>query len=217
MSFLEILSALSRGITYTLLVSAVCSATAVLFGMLLVSLHTLGGPVARAVVATLVYCLRGIPVLVLLFLVYFGLPVIGLKVDPLAAMAMSLGLIGGAYITEVFRGALASVDETELIAAEALGLSRWQVFRWVQAPQMLRFSAPGVMSEFTSILKYSPFAYTVGIPEITKQATVLASQTLQGAEIYLAVGILYFLVYRILLMLARRVEQRFRIPGVTAL
>lgn len=217
MSFLEILSVLSRGITYTLLVSAVCSATAVIVGMLLVSLHTLGGSVARAVVATLVYCLRGVPVLVLLFLVYFGLPVIGLKVDPLAAMAMSLGLIGGAYITEVFRGALASVDETELTAAEALGLSRWQVFRWVQAPQMLRFSAPGMLNEFTSILKYSPFAYTVGIPEITKQATVLASQTLQGAEIYLAVGILYFLVYRILLMLARRVEQRFRIPGVTAL
>jgi len=82
---------------------------------------------------------------------------------------------------------------------------------------MLRFSAPGVLNEFTSILKYSPFAYTVGIPEITKQATVLAGRTLQGAEIYLAVGILYFLIYRLLLVLARRVERRFRIPGVTSL
>ena len=132
-------------------------------------------------------------------------------------MALSLGLIGGAYVTEVFRGALDSVDPVEVTAAQSLGLSRTQVFRCLQMPQMLRFSAPGVLNEFTSILKYSPFAYTVGIPEITKQATVLAGRTLQGAEIYLAVGILYFLIYRLLLVLARRVERRFRIPGVTSL
>lgn len=217
MGFFDIFLTLSQGIGYTLLVTFTCSLTAIVLGLFLVSVRTLGEHRARAVVDAVVYCLRGVPVLVLLFLVYFGLPVVGLKVAPLAAMALSLGLIGGAYVAEVFRGALDSVDGAELTAAQALGLSRWQVFRCLQAPQMLRFSAPGVLNEFTSILKYSPFAYTVGIPEITKQATVLASQTLQGAEIYLAVGVLYFLIYRVLLMLARRFEQRFRIPGVTAL
>lgn len=217
MGLFEILRILSHGIAYTVLVTLVCSATALVFALLMISLRTTGRRWAKALVDTAVYCLRGVPVLVLLFLVYFGLPIIGIKVPPLAAMALSLGLIGGAYITEVFRGALDGVDPVEITAAESLGLSRSQIFRLVQMPQMLRFSAPGVLNEFTSILKYSPFAYTVGIPEITKQATVLAGRTLQGAEIYLAVGILYFLIYRLLLVLARMVERRFRIPGVTSL
>ena len=217
MGFLEILRLLSNGIAYTLLVTLVCSITAVVFGLVMITIRTLGGRAYKWLVDALVYCLRGVPVLVLLFLVYFGLPLVGIKVPPLAAMALSLGLIGGAYVTEVFRGALDSVDSDELLAAQAIGMSRTQVFRYVQVPQMLRFCAPGVLNEFTSILKYSPFAYTVGIPEITKQATVLAGETLRGVEIYLAAGILYFLIYRLLLVLARLVERRFRIPGVTAL
>lgn len=217
MSVWEILRLLSQGIGHTLLVTLVCSVTALVFALVMISLRTLCGRVVRLFVDTAVYCLRGIPVLVLLFLVYFGLPLTGIKVVPLAAMALSLGLIGGAYITEVFRGALDSVDAVELMAAESIGLSRLQVFSYVQLPQILRFSAPGVLNEFTSILKYSPFAYTVGIPEITKQATVLTGQTLQGAEIYLLVGILYFSIYRLLLVFARLAERRFRIPGVSPL
>jgi len=216
-SFWEILRLLSQGIVHTLLVTLVCSATAIVFGFVMISARTLGGSSSRGVIDVTVYCLRGVPVLVLLFLVYFGLPALGVKVAPMAAMALSLGLIAGAYVTEVFRGALASIDPVEITAAESLGMSRLQVFIYLQAPQMLRFSAPAVLNEFTSILKYSPFAYTVGIPEITKQATTLASTTLQGAEIYLAVGILYFLIYRLLLALARTVERRFRVPGVSPL
>lgn len=217
MNFFEILRVLANGIGYTLLVTVVCSVTALAFGLLMITIRTLGGRGSVWVVDAAVFCLRGVPVLVLLFLVYFGLPLVGLKVPPLAAMALSLGLIAGAYVTEVFRGALDSVDPQEVQAALALGLKRPEVFRSVQVPQMLRFCAPGVLNEFTSILKYSPFAYTVGIPEITKQATVLAGETLRGVEIYLAAGILYFLIYRLLLVLARVVERRFRIPGVTAL
>jgi len=217
MNFFEILRVLANGIGYTLLVTVVCSVTALVFGLLMITVRTLGGRGSKRVIDVAVYCLRGVPVLVLLFLVYFGLPLVGLKVPPLAAMALSLGLIAGAYVTEVFRGALDSVDPQEVQAALALGLKRPEVFRSVQVPQMLRFCAPGVLNEFTSILKYSPFAYTVGIPEITKQATVLAGETLRGVEIYLAAGILYFLIYRLLLVLARVVERRFRIPGVTAL
>lgn len=202
---------LANGIGYTLLVTVVCSVTALVFGLLMITIRTLGGRGSKRVIDVVVYCLRGVPVLVLLFLVYFGLPLVGLKVPPLVAMALSLGLIAGAYVTEVFRGALDSVDPQEVQAALALGLKRPEVFRSVQVPQMLRFCAPGVLNEFTSILKYSPFAYTVGIPEITKQATVLAGETLRGVEIYLAAGILYFLIYRLLLVLARVVERRFRI------
>ena len=118
MNFFEILRLLSQGIGQTLLVTLVCSATALAFALVMISIRTIGGRPSRLLVDAAVYCLRGIPVLVLLFLVYFGLPLVGLKVVPLAAMALSLGLIGGAYMTEVFRGALDSVDPVELMAAE---------------------------------------------------------------------------------------------------
>ena len=134
---------------------------------------------------------------------------------PLVAMALSLGLIAGAYLAEVFRGALESIDQSEILAAQAMGMTRVQVFVSIEMPQMLRFAIPGMVNEFTSVLKYSPFAYTVGIPEMTKQAMSLTATTLTGVEVYLCVGILYFAVYRILLIGVRLLERRYAIPGVT--
>jgi polar amino acid transport system permease protein len=162
------------------------------------------------------YVFRGVPVLVLLFIVYFGLPSIGFKVPPLMAMALSLGLVASAYLAEVFRGAFNSVDPAEILAAQAMGLTRIQVLMYIELPQMLRFSVPGMVNEFTSVLKYSPFAYTVGIPEITKQAMTLTSTTLRGIEVYLAVGILYFTIYRICLWAVQSFGKRFHIPEMSA-
>jgi polar amino acid transport system permease protein len=79
---------------------------------------------------------------------------------------------------------------------------------------MLRFAFPGMVNEFTTVLKYSPFAYTVGIPEITKQAMTLASTTMRGIEIYFAVGILYFVIYRIFLAGLQLLERHYRVPGL---
>lgn len=68
----------------------------------------------------------------------------------------------------------------------------------IELPQVLRFALPGMLNEFTTVLRYSPFAYRVGIPNIMKQAMTLASTTLRGLEIYLAVGVIYFLLYQLL-------------------
>jgi polar amino acid transport system permease protein len=132
----------------------------------------------------------------------------------MVAMMLSLGLIAGAYLAEVFRGALGSVDANETLAARAMGLTKIQIFLHIEFPQMMRFAFPGIVNEFTSVLKYSPFAYTVGIPEITKQAMSLSATTLRGVEIYLAVGFLYFAIYRVVLVGFDAVERRFRVPGI---
>jgi polar amino acid transport system permease protein len=102
------------------------------------------------------------------------------------------------------------------VAAEAMGFSRWQVLVLIEFPQMLRFAVPGMVNEFTTVLKYSPFAYTVGIAEITKQATTLVSTTLQGIDVYFALGLLYFAIYRILLIGVQWIERRCRVPGMSA-
>ena len=214
MTFLDILAQLARGLSYTVLVTLVCSLTGLVVGLILSSLRRLNIAWVTALIDCYTYVFRGVPTLVLLFLVYFGLPGIGFKVPPLMAMALSLGLVASAYLAEVFRGAFNSVDPAEVLAAQAMGMTRIQVLRFIELPQMLRFSVPGMVNEFTSILKFSPFAYTVGIPEITKQAMTLTSTTLRGIEIYLAVGILYFLIYRICLLGMQAVNKRFQIPGM---
>lgn len=214
MSFLEILAELGKGAGFTALVTLVCCATGLAVGLLVASLRRVGFPGVAPLLDAFTYVFRGIPLLVLLFLVYFGLPGIGLKVPPLLAMVLSLGLITGAYLAEVFRGALDLVDASEILAAKAMGMSQLQILIYIELPQMLRFSLPGIVNEFTTVLKYSPFAYTVGIPEITKQAMALTSTTMRGLEIYLAVGVMYFVIYRIFLLGVQLVERRYRVPGI---
>ena len=216
MTFLDILSQLAQGISYTVVVTLVCSVTGLVVGLFLASLRRLNINWLIPLIDIYTYVFRGVPVLVLLFMVYFGLPGVGFKVPPLMAMALSLGLVASAYLAEVFRGAFNSVDPAEVIAAQAMGMTRIQVLRFIELPQMLRFSIPGMVNEFTSILKYSPFAYTVGIPEITKQAMTLTSTTLRGIEVYLAVGILYFVIYRICLFGVQLLTKRYQIPGMSS-
>jgi polar amino acid transport system permease protein len=214
MSLLDILLELGHGVIYTVVVTMVCSMTGLVVGLLLSSLYRLSIRSLSFLIDIYTYVFRGVPVLVLLFMVYFGLPGIGIKPPPLLAMALSLGLVAGAYLTEVFRGAFDSVDPAEITAAQAMGMSRIQVLRYIEIPQMLRFAVPGMVNEFTSVLKYSPFAYTVGIPEITKEAMTLTATTLKGIEIYLAVGILYFAIYRILLVGVQLIQKHYEIPNM---
>ncbi|MBU3539925.1 amino acid ABC transporter permease [Polynucleobacter sp. UB-Tiil-W10] len=214
MSLLGILLELGNGVFYTVIVTLVCSITGFTVGLLLASLYRLAIGSVCFLIDVYTYIFRGVPVLVLLFMVYFGLPGFGIKPPPLMAMALSLGLVAGAYLTEVFRGAFSSIDPGEVLAAQAMGMSRIQVLRYIEIPQMLRFSVPGMVNEFTSVLKYSPFAYTVGIPEITKQAMTLTATTLKGIDVYFAVGVLYFVIYRILLLGVQFIQKHYEIPGM---
>ena len=214
MSFWQILAQLATGVGYTLGVTLACISTGLATGLALAILTRLRLPGLGPVLAVYSYVFRGVPVLVLLFIVFFGLPGIGLEVSPLLAMMLSLGLITGAYLAEVFRAGFNGIDPNEILAAEAMGLRRREILIAIELPQMLRFAVPGMLNEFTTVLKYSPFAYTVGIPDVMKQAMTLASTTLRGLEIYLAVGVIYFLVYKLLLALMRAVERRFAIPGI---
>ncbi len=214
MSFLDIVIELIQGVSYTIMITLTCSFTGLLVGLFVVGSRRLSFPGLRFLLDSFTYIFRAIPVLVLLFMVYFGLPMAGLKVPPLLAMALSLGLIAGAYLAEVFRGALDLVDASEIIAAQSMGMSRLQILISIEFPQMLRFAFPGMVNEFTTVLKYSPFAYTVGIPEITKQAMTLAATTMRGIEIYFTVGILYFVIYRTFLAGMQLLERHYRVPGL---
>ena len=216
MTFGNILIILAEGAGYTVLVTLASISAGLAVGLSLAVLSTLRWKAVSLFLAVYTYVFRSIPVLVLLFILFFGLPGIGIRISPFVSMVATLGLVSGAYLAEVFRGAMAAVDGDEILAAEAAGLNRWEIFFYIIMPQMFRMSVPGMINEYTSVLKYTPFAYTVGIPEIMKEAMSLAALTLRGLEIYLAVGILYFLIYKLFVMFFMTLEKRFRIPGLAS-
>jgi polar amino acid transport system permease protein len=213
LAFQGILLTLLAGAGHTILITLACAATSLGVGLAIAMARRLGGRWTATLLDSLVYVLRGVPMLVLLFIVFFGMPGLGVDVPPMVAMMLSLGLISGAYLSEVFRGALKAVTPGEVLAARAAGLDRLQILRLIEIPQMVRFAVPGMVNELTTVLKYSPFAYTVGIPEITKQAMALVSTTMRGLEIYAAIGLLYFGIYRLMLAGVRAIEKRYSIPG----
>ncbi len=143
MGFGGILAQLAQGAAQTIYITLACCATALIVGLVVAGLRRVASPLVVGLLDVYTYVYRGVPVLVMLFMVYFGLPGIGLKVSPLWAMMLSLGLIAAAYVGEVFRGALDAVDPTEILAAQASGLSRVQVLMSIELPQMLRMSVPG--------------------------------------------------------------------------
>src|SRR5690625_4688048 len=147
MDFMQILALLFKGTGYTVMVTVACSATGMLVGLAIAMLYRLGWRPLQPLLRAFTYVFRGLPVLVLLFIVFFGLPNLGLRLPPLVSMMLSLGVIAGAYLAEVFRGALDSVDRNEILAAEAMGMSRMQILRHIELPQMLRFAVPGMRSE----------------------------------------------------------------------
>lgn len=214
MTFWDILTALAKGAGYTILVTLASIVAGLAIGLLMAALSTLHGKAVKLFLAAYTYVFRSIPVLVLLFIVFFGLPGAGIRIPPFWSMVLCLGLVSGAYLAEIFRGAMAAVSEDEILAAAAMGMNRGQTFLYIILPQMFRMSIPGMINEFTSILKYTPFAYTVGIPEIMKEAMSLAAVTLRGLEIYLAVGIIYFAIYKVFVMFFMALEKKFRIPGL---
>ena len=214
MSFWDILIILAGGAGYTILVTIASISAGLAMGLLLAVLSTVHWKAVSLFWVAYTYVFRSVPVLVLLFIVFFGLPGLGIRISPFVSMVLSLGLISGAYLAEIFRGAMAAVDQDEIVAAEAAGMDRIQIFLYIIFPQMFRMSIPGMINEFTSVLKYTPFAYTVGIPEIMKEAMSLAAMTLRGLEIYLAVGIIYFMIYKLFLILFMTIEKKFRIPGL---
>ncbi|ECG8590110.1 amino acid ABC transporter permease [Salmonella enterica subsp. salamae] len=210
-NMLTIFYFLLEGIGNTLLVTFTCFLSAFFTGLIVAVLRRLFPFSLKRGLDLLVFILRGVPILIAVFLVYFGLPSIGIHVSPLVAMNLSIGLISGSYLAEVFRGALKLVDPFEITAAKVSGMSRLQIVINIEFPQMLRFSVPGIINEFSSVLKATPFAYTVGISEITKQAMTLTAVTMNGLQIYALSAVLYFIIYKIFVFLAGVLEKRYRI------
>ena len=168
----------------------------------------------RLLARVYVWFFRGVPLLVLLFLFYFGLfSVLGINLSAFTVAIIVLGLISAAYQSQIFRGAILSLPEGQFKAARALGMSDLKAISFVILPQALRFSIPGWSNEYSIVLKDSAVVFALGVAEIMARTHFVATRTYQYLPLYLAAGFLYLVLTFMGVKALRMLEERVRIPG----
>ncbi len=165
----------------------------------------------RILAAVYADCIRGTPLLVQIFLIYFALPmVIGHTIEPFAAAVMACGINSGAYISEIFRAGIQSIDPGQMEAGRSLGLSWWQTMRYVVLPQAIRNILPPLGNEFIAMLKDSSLVSVIGFEELTRRGQLIIAQTYGSFEIWLTVAALYLImtlaISRVVAYLERRTK-----------
>ncbi len=204
---------LLHGIIVALEVTILSILLGMIVGLLVAFLKIYGTKTVKKMVKAYEWVMRGLPILVLLFLIYFGLPTLGIHIGAFLSVILALGLGSSAYQAQIYRGAFLSIGQEQMEAGLSLGMSKFQTLFTVIVPQAVRLSLPGFTNEFTIVLKDSPLAYAVGIAEILKNGRDIISTSYRPFEIYFACSIIYFLLFQLFFYLFKKIAQRYSVPG----
>ncbi len=154
--------------------------------------------------------MRGTPLLVQLFVIYFGGPQVGINLSPITAAILGLGLNAAAYISEIFRGTILSIPRGQMEAARSLGMGHWLAMRRVVMPQALRHALPALGSSFAALVKDTSLVSVITVSELLLVARNRVSATYRPLEIFLMVGVLYFALTTVITCGVRWWERRYR-------
>ncbi len=171
---------------------------AVVFGTIIglgVALARLSrSPLLRGPASLYTWWMRGTPLLMQLFLIYYGLPQVGLTFDPFPAAALGMTLNAAAYIAEILRGGILSIDRGQMEAARSLGMNYVQAMRWVILPQTVPRVIPPMGNEVIARLKDSSLVSTIAMVDLMRAAQQMIATTFQPLEIFFAAGVLYLIM-----------------------
>ena len=199
---------LLKGASYTVLLSVIGMGVGVVLGFGLALMRLARTPLLRWPAMVYVSAFRGTPLLVQLFLIYYGLPQFGLEMPPLAAAGIGFSLNVAAYACEILRSAIAAVDTGQWEAASVLGMSRGQALRRVILPQAARTAVAPLSNSFIGLVKDTSLAATIQVPELFRQAQLITARTYEIFTMYLAAAAIYWLVSAILAAVQGRLERR---------
>ncbi|HET7459976.1 MAG TPA: ABC transporter substrate-binding protein/permease [Longimicrobium sp.] len=202
------LPALLRAAVITLVLSCLAMALAVSVGIAVAAGRVYGPPVVRAVLTVYVEVMRGTPVLLQLFVIYYGLSGV-IRLPAFAAAVIGLGLNYGAYESEIYRAALQAIPRSQLEAGRTLGLSEWQILRLVRGPQALRLALAPMTNDFVALLKDSSLVSVITVVELTKQTAIYATNVGSWVVPGILCSALYLAFSLPLSRFARRLEQKW--------
>ena len=185
---------LSEGLLRTLAYALASFVGAVIVGLGLALMRLARLRLVRLPAAIYTEIFKNVPLLAIIFVTYFGLPSVGIRFSVFIAGVLSLMLFYAAYLSEIFRAAIAGIHRGQSEAAQALGLGRGTTFVRVILPQALRLALPGTNTMFVDLLKSTSLLVTISAMELMTQAQLVASETFRALEVYLVIAAIYFAV-----------------------
>ncbi len=184
-------------------------------GLPLALIRVYGVAWLRRIVSGLINIFRGTPLLVQLFVVYYGLPDLGLTFSRLTAAYLTLGFNSAAYQAEYFRGAIQAVGAGQMVAARAIGMSRLTAIRHIVLPQAFRLVLPSWSNEMIAIIKYTAVVFLIAVPDLMGKAKIISSRHFAPISTYIIVALIYMVIVGLATLALRQVDRYFETPGLS--
>lgn len=203
---------IASGTAYTVSVSLIALPLGLFLGLIFSLLYVYGGKLLTRVMSIYSTVMRGIPPIVLLFILYFMVSG-SINLSPFWAGSISLGIISSAYQMEIIRGALLSVSGGQMMAARAVGMSRMGAIKHIIIPQAFRMAICPWSNEAAIVIKDSSLVYALGVPEILRRAQLISASTQQPFLAFIIAGLIYFMLVFVTNRLLDGLDKRLRIPA----
>lgn len=201
---------IAQGLIWTVIITLSSFALGALFGVFVALARSASSRVIRALARIYVDMIRSVPPLVWLFIVFFGLAELGLKLSPLQSAIVTFSVIASAYLGEIYRGGLSSLGSGQIEAAQSIGLSRFDLLARIISPQIFRTVSPSMVTYGIGLMKDSALASTIGVVEMTFRANQVTQSTGMGLTSFAIVGGIYLALSIPLGLWARRVDEKMR-------
>ncbi len=209
----QLIPALNRGLVMSIKLIIPSGLLGLGLGIVIGTLRTFGHPVIRKAANGYAMIFRGTPLLVQLFLLYFGLPNLGIYLDAYTAAVIGFILCSGAYHSEYIRGGLLSIKKGQILAAQSMGFSTFKTMFNIIVPQAIRRALPGCGNEIIYLIKYSSLAYIITCIELTGEGKIIATRTFRYTEVFLVIGFYYLVLVTMATFLLQKIEEKLKVPG----
>jgi polar amino acid transport system permease protein len=206
----DILRNLLLAARWTIVLSAIAFIGGGLVGLALLVARLTPSPLAQRLVAGYVQLFQGTPLLMQLFLAYFGIALFGINTSPWVAAAAALTLYTSAFLTEIWRGCVAAIPRGQWEAAQSLALGFGEQLRYVVLPQATRIAIPPTVGFLVQVIKGTALASVIGFVELTKAGTMITNATFKPFVVYTCVALLYFALCFPISLYARALERRWQ-------
>ena len=204
----EFFPILMSGVALTIIVTIGSLLLSTVLGLIWAMMRVSGIKVLSMLSASLINVIRGIPIIVLLFYLYFVMPEFGVTLTALQAAILGLGIAYSAYQAENFRAGIEAIDKGQIEAAQAIGMSWWQTMRRVVLPQAVKIVLPPYGNVMIMMLKDSSQASTITVAELALQGKLIASSTFKNTSVFTLVALMYLTMSIPLILLVRHFEKR---------
>ena len=203
---------LIEGAIFTIQITVLSVAIGIVIGLFVGIGRISSIKIIRYLSAVYVDFLRGTPLLVQIFLIYFALPVItGINMNPFVAAITACSINSGAYVAEIFRAGIQSIDEGQMEAGRSLGLSWVQTMRYIIVPQAFKRVIPPLGNEFIALLKDSSLVSVIGFEELTRRGQLVIARTYASLEIWICVALIYLVMTLSISRFVAYLERRYQV------